>query len=93
MLCPNCYKYKKADKYIKIAVFLICLIISFAIFIHIEGFNWGLLVVAWLGGTIGVALSFFISYIYRVLVYLICRINLFYKYDTAAEYGALTPKK
>lgn len=92
ILCSNCYKYKKSDKYIKIAVLLICLIISFAIFIHIEGFNWSLLVAAWIGGAIGFVVSSIVSFIYKVFVYLICRINLFYKYETAAKYGALMPK-
>ena len=89
LLCPSCHKYKKIDNYIKIAVVLICLATSFII--HNE-FDWGLLGVAFIAGAIGVGISFVISFIYKVLVYLICRINLFYKYDKAAEYGALMPK-
>ena len=92
MLCPNCYKYKVIDKYIRIAVLLNCLIITFGLYIYIEGVDWGLLGIAFVGGAIGLAISFIVSIIYRLFVYLICRINLFYKYDKAAEYGALMPK-
>lgn len=92
MLCPNCYKYKVIDKYIRIAVLLNCLIIAFGLYIYIEGVDWGLLGIAFVGGAIGLAISFIVSIIYRLFVYLICRINLFYKYDKAAEYGALMPK-
>ena len=93
ILCPNCYKYKVIDKYIKIAVLLNCLIIAWGLYIYIEGFDWGILGAAFIGGAIGVGVSFIVSFIYKVFVYLICRINLFYKYETAAKYGALTPKK
>lgn len=92
LLCPSCHKYKKIDNYIKIAVVLICLATSFISFIIHYEFDWGLLIVAFIAGAIGVGISFVISFIYKVLVYLICRINLFYKYDKAAEYGALMPK-
>ena len=93
MVCPNCYKHKKVDKYIRIAVPLICLITAYTIFMCTEGFDcWGLLSITFVSGAIGLGLAFIFSFVYKVLVYLICRENLFYKYKTAAEYGALKPK-
>lgn len=89
-ICPSCYKFKKINKYIKIAVALICFILAAIIFVNIEGFSWKILIISVFFGSIAAYIfSWMVSYIYKVFIYLLLRKNLFYRFEKAKKYGAL----
>ena len=93
LICPSCFWYKKFDSYIKWGIPLISLILSFLL----GFFYWkwdslkyviALFCCLFFGGFLGLYLSF----VYKQIVYLVSKKELFISFSNAVENGSIIPK-
>lgn len=97
LVCPDCYKIKKRNKRFRVILPIIIVAIALVVVTYLyydvlKTDSPGLVI---FGMTVGATMSAFIlsiivSFVYKLCIYIFTRKNLFYRYQDAANYGALS---
>lgn len=100
LVCPDCYKLKKTNKRLRIIVPIILVLIALAVvtlvyYDVLKNDELGLVIFGMTAGALiaGFLLSVVVSFVYKLCVYIFTRKKLFYRYQDAAKYGALTTRQ
>ena len=96
-MCPDCYKIKKRNKRFRVILPIIIVAIALVVvtYLHYDVLKTDSPGLVIFGMTVGATMSAFIlsiivSFVYKLCIYIFTRKNLFYRYQDAANYGALS---
>ena len=98
LVCPECYKIKNINKHFKIICSSVIILVALAVVTYIyydvlKAESLALVILALIVGALiaGFLMSIIMSFVHKLGVYIFTRKKLFFRYEDAARYGAITP--